>query len=77
MGIELPQDARAELIAQIRNYLEENFDVEIGDLGARLFLDFLLPKMGAAVYNLAIRDAQAFLQDRLEDLGATLWEPEA
>lgn len=76
MAIELSKDARNELVAHIRSYLGEHFDTEVGELGARLFLDFLLPKLGPAIYNLAIRDAQAYLQERLEDLGAQLWEPE-
>lgn len=77
MGIELSKDARDELVAHIRSYVEEHFEVEVGDLGARLFLDFLLPKLGSAVYNVAIRDAQVYLLERLEDLGAQLWEPES
>ncbi len=77
MTIELSPDARDQLIAQIRAYLNEHFDQELGELGARLFLDFLLPKIAPTIYNLAIRDAQAYLQERLEDMEAQLWEPEA
>ena len=74
--IELSPERRAELIAAIRAYVEEHFDdVEVGDLRARLLLDFFLKELAPAVYNQAIRDAAAHLQEKAVDMEGELYEP--
>ncbi len=76
MAIELSKDARQRLVRALQNYFAEKLDQEIGDLAAGLLLDFLLEELGPPVYNQAIRDAQAWLQDKLVDLDGQLYEPE-
>ena len=68
MAIELEKDTRLRLIASIRRYVEENLDEPIGDLKAILFLDFVLQECGPSIYNQAILDAQAKLQERVGEL---------
>ena len=74
--IELTKDRRDRLIKEIREYLAVNHDEDVGDLKATLLLDFFLERLGAPVYNQAIRHAQAFLQERLIDLEIELSQPE-
>ena len=76
MAIELPKDARRRAIESIRAYFAEHMDDEIGDLKAGLLLDFFLEEIAPAVYNSAITDAQAYLQDKLTDLGSDVFEAE-
>ena len=76
MPIALPKETRQKLIASIRRYFEENLEEEIGDLKASLLLDFVLAEIGPSLYNQAIADAQAFLQDKLIDLDSSLYQPE-
>ena len=74
--IKLSKDRRDKLVSEIREYLATNHDEEVGDLKASLLLDFFLERLGAPVYNQAIRHAQAFLQERLVDLEIDLSQPE-
>jgi uncharacterized protein (DUF2164 family) len=41
-----------------------------------LLLEFFLKELGPSVYNTAIGDAQAHLQERVGDLDGTCYEPE-
>lgn len=68
MAITLSPDATKKALASIKRYVRENLDEEIGDLKAALLLEFVLTEIAPSVYNQAIADAQAYIQDRLADL---------
>ncbi len=51
-------------------------DEEIGDLKAGLLLDFILSELGPAVYNQGLADAQAYFEERSQDLAAILHRDE-
>ena len=73
--IELTKPQRVDAIASIQRYFEENLD-PIGELPAGLLLNFLLEEIGPAIYNQAIVDAQARLQQQLSDLSGELYADE-
>jgi len=73
--IELSKQTRAEAIASLQRYFEENIE-PIGDLPAGLLLNFILEEIGPAIYNHAIVDAQARMQERVADLNAELYADE-
>lgn len=77
MAIVLPNEKRNELTAAIKLYFLQERDETIGDLQASFFLDFILSAIGPTIYNQAIRDAQAHLQQAVADLDTTLFEPES
>jgi len=54
----------------------EHWDQEIGDLKAKLLLDFVLREIGPAIYNQAVSDAQAFMSEMVAELDGTCFEPE-
>jgi uncharacterized protein (DUF2164 family) len=74
--IKLSEERRRDLIAAIRGWYDEQLEEDIGDLKARLILDFFLKVLGPQVYNQAVKDAAAFVQDKLIDLEGELYEPE-
>lgn len=76
LAIELEKDDRVRAVRAIQKHFEERRDEEIGNLEAQFLLDFLLEQVGPAIYNRAIRDAQAVMQDKLVDLDGELFEPE-
>ncbi len=76
MAIELPDDATAQAIASLRRYCAEELDHELGELPARLFLQFIVKEIGPSIYNAAIADAQAYLTERVADLEAACHERE-
>ena len=76
MVIELPKQARADAIASIRRYFEENFAEPIGELAAGLLLNYIVEEIGPVIYNRAIADAQARVQQRVGDLSGELYADE-
>ena len=76
MSIELSKQTRADAIASIQRYFKENLPEPIGDLPAGLLLNFFLEEVGPAIYNRAIGDAQARMQQRVSDLSGELYADE-
>ncbi len=64
------------MIRAIQGYFREKLDQEIGPLGAELLLEHFVKQVGPAIYTPAVKDAQAFLQDRLMDLDGALYQAE-
>ncbi len=76
MAITLPPETEKRLYVSIKRFFEEKLDDEIGDLKTRLVLDYCLREIGPTIYNQAITDAQATLQERVADLDGSCYEPE-
>ena len=74
--IVLPDPARKQAIAALRQYFAANLDEEIGELKAALLLDFILSELGPSVYNQAIADARRFFEERTADLAAICFHDE-
>jgi uncharacterized protein (DUF2164 family) len=74
--IELPKQQRADAIASLQRYFEENLSDPIGDMPAGLLLNFILEEIGPAIYNRAVIDAQARLQLQISDLAGELYADE-
>jgi uncharacterized protein (DUF2164 family) len=75
-AIEISKQARADAIASLQRYFEENMPEPIGDLPANLLLNYFLEEVGPAIYNQAVTDAQARLQQRVSDLNGELYVDE-
>jgi len=54
-------------IINIKNYVLENYDIEIGNLQAEIFLDFISEHLGAYYYNQGVSDSMTFMVDKVED----------
>jgi uncharacterized protein (DUF2164 family) len=76
MTMDLTKQTRADAIASIRRYFDENMQEPIGDLPAGLLLDFFVDEVGPVIYNRAIADAQSRMQQRVLDLTGELFEDE-
>jgi len=76
MAITLTPEAEAETMASLKRYVREELDQDIGDLKAKLLLDYLLKEIGPVVYNQAISDAQTYFTSRVADLEGSCHEPE-
>jgi len=76
MNIELSKERRKELIRSIKAYFLEQHDEEIGDLKAGLLLDFFIEVLGPGIYNQAVKDAQAYFQQKVEDLDGVCFQAE-
>jgi uncharacterized protein (DUF2164 family) len=76
MAIEISKEGRAEAVASIKRYFDENMEEPIGELKAGLLLNYFLEELGPVVYNRAIVDAQTLMQQRVAELDGGLYEPE-
>ena len=70
------QGAQAATGARDPRLFREKLDQEIGPLAAELLLEFFVRELGPSIYNQAVKDAQAFVQDKVMDLDGVLFQPE-
>lgn len=75
-SIEISKQVRADSIASIKRYFQENMAEPIGDLAAGLLLNFFVEEIGPAIYNRAIADAQVRMEQRLSDISGELYADE-
>lgn len=76
MTIKLKKEVEVRLIASIRRYAAENMDEEMGDLKAKMFLDFCVQEIGPSIYNQAVAAAQANMLDKVSEIDAACYETE-
>jgi uncharacterized protein (DUF2164 family) len=76
MAIQLPKEVEKQLIVSIKRYFDEYMEDEIGDLKAKLLLDYVVREVGPSIYNQAVADVQAYMQGKVADVENTLYEPE-
>ena len=76
MKIEISEQVRADAIASIQRYFEENLPEPIGNMPAGMLLDFFVEEVGPAIYNRAVADAQARMAVRVSDLSGELYADE-
>ena len=74
--IEFEKDQKQKMTESIRQYFLEEMDEEIGDLKATLLLDFFMQEIVPSVYNRAIKDATAYMQERVLDMEGSCFEKE-
>ena len=68
MDIKLSPAVEKRLHGAIQRFVVEEYGESLGELGAGTFLTFCLKELGPAIYNQAVADAQARLQERVTDL---------
>ncbi len=73
--LDLSKQQRADAIASMQRYFEQNLE-PIGDMPAGLLLNFFLEEIGPAIYNQAIADAQTRMTQRVADLSGELFADE-
>ena len=76
MAIKLEKNTEKYLVESIKRFFYQELDDEIGDLKATSVLDFCIREIGPSIYNQAIADAQAYIQDKAADMGGERYEPE-
>jgi uncharacterized protein (DUF2164 family) len=68
MAITLKREVEQRCAASLKRYFTEEMGEEVGDLKAKLILDFLLRELGPSIYNQAVSDVQALMQNKVLDL---------
>ncbi len=71
--LKLDKGTRAHLNQQIRQYLSDELDTDLGNMEADFLIDFLTKSLGASFYNLGLKDAQALLARKIDDISDELY----
>ncbi|WP_182405097.1 DUF2164 domain-containing protein [Psychrobacter sp. GP33] len=66
--INLSDDAEKVVLDQLRDYMEAEFNVDIGNLPAKFLLDFIIKTIGPHLYNQVVDDMEPWLYDRFTDM---------
>ncbi len=68
--LKLSKEEYKKCVEELMYYFETELDEPIGELKAGIFLDFLLEKIGPAIYNQGIADMQTYMGKRVEEMFA-------
>ncbi|MBO9425160.1 DUF2164 domain-containing protein [Labrenzia sp. R4_1] len=71
--LKLDKGTRAHLNQQIRQYLSDELDTDLGNMEADFLIDFLTKSLGASFYNLGLKDAQALIARKMDDINDELY----
>lgn len=74
--IEFTRDEKSIIARKIQLYFQEELEQEIGQFDAEFLLDFFAEEVGSFFYNRGVYDAQAVLEDRLQNITEALYEIE-
>ena len=70
--LQLDKEEEEVLLDELRAYMRDELDMDMGNLPAKFLLDFMVDLIGPKIYDQAISDAEPWLYDRftgiLEDL---------
>lgn len=70
--LQLDKEQEEVLLDELRAYMSDELDIDIGNLPAKFLLDFIVELIGPKIYDQAISDTEPWLYDRftgiLEDL---------
>lgn len=68
----LNREERSYLASELRAYLDAELDVEIGNMEAEALIDMIGEKLGATYYNRGLKDAEALMSRKLDDISDDL-----
>ena len=71
--INLTEDRKNGLLRSFIAFYSAEFDEELSEFRAEQIFDFFIKALGPAVYNQAVKDARAFMMEKLEDLDADFY----
>ncbi|MGD6817186.1 DUF2164 domain-containing protein [Metabacillus sp. 84] len=66
--IKFKKEEKADMATKLQDYLYKEWDEEIGDLAAEIFLDYISSELGPYFYNKGVEDARSLLNEKLLDL---------
>ncbi len=76
MKITLSPDKREVLRGELGKFLLNEFDHDLSDFKLDSLIDFVLERFGAVVHNDALKDAHAYLAEKLNDMETDLFAEE-
>jgi len=65
--IQLTKTQKENAVFAIKDYIEKNFDIEIGNLQSEFFFDYISQHIGVYFYNKGVADSMAFMSEKIDD----------
>lgn len=75
--IELSKSETSRAIDRIKDYIQDAFDMDIGNLQASIFIDYLTEHIGPYYYNKGVEDSMRFMNEKTEELYLLMKDTEA
>ncbi|MDQ8186026.1 DUF2164 domain-containing protein [Pelagicoccus sp. SDUM812002] len=75
MPIEISKDQMACTIPAVQQFIQEEFEIEIGELKARFLIEFFAKEIGPLAFNQGVDEAEAYFRAKIEDLKGACFEP--
>lgn len=66
--IPLTKEQKTKAALKIKEYIAENFELDIGNLQAGFFLDFITKNIGIYYYNQAVSDSMSLITEKIDDM---------
>ncbi len=60
----IPVEHRMEFLAKLQNFLNEEYELDLGEFEAEELFEFFCEKIGPLFYNSGIIDARKFMEQR-------------
>jgi uncharacterized protein (DUF2164 family) len=76
MKVRLSRERRAALLESLIAHYATEFDETLSGFRAEALIDFFVRELGPPVYNQGVRDAAAFMQQKLSDIEGEVYERE-
>ena len=74
--LKLSKEKKQQAATKIQKYMEGNFDSEIGNLEAEIFVDYLTDVLGKYFYDQGIIDAKEYVLEKAEEMFLLMMEEE-
>ncbi|MFT5113260.1 MAG: hypothetical protein ACI8P9_002588 [Parasphingorhabdus sp.] len=68
------KEEKNQIIVKTQAYFCDELDQEIGDFDAEFLIDFFGNEIGAYFYNLGLRDAQALISSKIDELSDSVFD---
>ena len=75
-AIRFDAEEKALLVAKLQAYFERELGQRLGGFDGEFLLDFVSEQIGAHYYNRGVRDAQALLAAKFDDLADACYQLE-
>ncbi len=74
--IKIEREKKNELVEDLKKYLFNELDKDIGQFEAEFLLDFVINIAGPAIYNQALTDARLVIERKVADIDDELYSIE-
>lgn len=71
--LSLKKEDRTRLALQIQHFMDNELEIEIGNMDAERLIDFLAGSLGAKFYNQGVKDAGALIARKADDIQDELY----